>query len=259
MKNESCCNIKETNINSCCGGNDFIVTDQSKIDNPKNPKKIIDLSFLKKLEDKAKDLGVIDIGYGKVPKNITINNSNLKFFNTIVLTMPIGMDIINAGFNAQKLNNKLYEKFGNATYDISDDLRDNGFETQVAHPKEDLLDLAILAEEAGIGYKGKSGLIINPNLGPRLKIAAILTSIENLPFNLDNNHKWIQEYCKKCSSCIKNCPKNALFENEDLTIADLNDSTCIGCTQGCTICIETCPFYLKGYSNMKNVYDKIKG
>lgn len=261
MKNQSCCRTEEQIEDPTCGcGENFNVSEPSQIQNPLNPKKNISDSFLKDLEEKAKSLGIINIAYFKVPKNITYKGKSLEFFNAIVITMPIGMDIINedAGLKAQKLNDKLYEKFGKATYTLSDELRKSGFGTQVAHPKENLIDLAKLGEKSGIGYKGKSGLIITPELGSRLKIGAILTSIENLPFNNENNHEWVQDYCKKCNSCLKNCPKNALSEDNDSIIYNLNDSLCIGCSQGCTICIKTCPFYLKGYSSIKKTYNKMK-
>ncbi len=32
---------------------------------------------------------------------------------------------------------------------------------------------------------------------------------------------------------------------------------CIGCSQGCTYCIEACPFNEKGYEHVKNKFDKM--
>lgn len=52
-----------------------------------------------------------------------------------------------AGDKAQAFNNELYESFGNITYEISDYLRSNGFETMVAHPKEETIDFIWLKKQ----------------------------------------------------------------------------------------------------------------
>lgn len=240
--------------NGCCCGNGSEVNDHSRVKNPENPRKEIEEEFLKYLENQARDLDITDIGYAKIPDHVFENNESLKYSNAIVFLMPMGMDIINTdpSLEAKKLNDKLYSKFGRATYEISDKLREKDFQTQVAHPKEDLIDLTRLAQEAGLGYTGKNGLLIAPALGSRLKISAILTSIENLPFSQNNEHEWVRQYCKRCIKCIKGCSEEALIEKESsLEKAQLITEKCIGCSQGCTVCIESCAFYQEGYELIK--------
>jgi len=244
-----------------CGCGSVIRPDQSKTDNPQNPKKEIENDLLKKLEKKSKKFGIKSIGYAKIPENILNENNDLKYPNGIVLTFPIDMDIIDEipGERAQELNNKLYEKFGNITYELSDYLRGVGFATQVIHPEGGLIDLSRLGEVAGLGYIGKNGLLITPELGPRLKVSAILSSIENLPIFKKNPHKWVKNYCERCGKCIKGCPEDALIENNDnLAKADIIDEKCIGCSQGCTYCIESCPFFENGYEWVKGKQMKLE-
>ena len=266
-KNTCCSGIKEDLIEkeieekAGCDCSDFTLVDQSKIGNPKTPKKEINISLLKQLEEKSKKLSITSISYAKTPANVLEKNDDLKYSNAIVLTLPIGMDIIDEipSDKAQELNNELYEKFGNSTYELSDYLRKEGFATQVAHPKEELTDLSSLGQEANLGYIGKNGLLITPELGPRVKISAILTTIENLPYSDKNSHEWIKNYCNRCSKCIKNCPQEALIENEDkLAKAKLIDEKCIGCSQGCTYCIESCPFFVNGYDWVKEKQVKLE-
>ena len=266
-KDLCCCEAIEERIEksfeeetSCTCGN-FKVPDQSKIKNPKKPKTKINNSILKALEEKSEKLGIISIGYGKIPGDIFNSNDILEYSNAIVLTYPIGMDIVNEipSKTAQERNENLYEKFGKITYELSDYLRKQGFASQVAHPIEGLTDLSKLGQEAGLGYIGKSGLLITPELGPRLKVSAILTTIENLPYSQKNTHKWIKNYCKRCSKCIKRCPEDALIERENkLAKADLIDEKCVGCSQGCTYCIEACPFFEKGYDWVKEKQTKLE-
>ncbi|MGZ7135538.1 MAG: 4Fe-4S binding protein, partial [Methanobacterium sp.] len=108
-------------------------------------------------------------------------------------------------------------------------------------------------------YIGESGLLITPELGPRVKISAIFTSISNLPIKEVNEHAWIPDYCEKCGKCIKACPEKALIEKETCcsTETEFLRKQCIGCSQGCTYCIEDCPFNKKGYEHVKNKFDKM--
>lgn len=265
MNNNSCCNKenlrKSFKGSVCCGvESEFKVTDMSKVEDPINPKKTISNLFLKKIEKEANELGIVNVGYAKVSKEVFENHDNLNYSNAIVFTIPISMNIINkeSSLEAQKLNDNLYKKFGDITYQISDKLRSNGFQTQVAHPKESLIDLTNLAQKAKIGYIGKSGLLISPELGSRLKISAILTSIENLPFSENNSHKWIEKYCNLCNKCIRKCPNEALVEKKDFFKAELIEKECIGCNQGCTLCIENCPFYEIGYNKVKLKLNKFE-
>ena len=268
MTNNPCCGgeeiieklIKEK-AECGCGCGDYKIPDGSKIDNPPKSKKEINSSLLKSLEEESKKLNVTSIGYAKIPEKVFKSDDDLKYPNAIVLTTPIGMDIINEvpSEHTQKLNDELYLKFGNVTYELSDMLRKEGFKTQVAHPGEGLIDLSTLGQDSGLGYFGKNGLLITPELGPRLKISAILTPIENLPFSEKNSHEWIKNYCKRCNKCIKGCPQEALIGNDDeLAKANLIDEKCIGCSHGCTYCIESCPFFENGYDWVKEKQMKLE-
>jgi epoxyqueuosine reductase QueG len=62
-----------------------------------------------------------------------------------------------------------------------------------------------LAQLAGLGNYGKNSLIINPEFGPWLRFAAIVTNAAltaSTPFSLD--------LCEDCEECIKACPAGAL-------------------------------------------------
>jgi Fe-S-cluster-containing dehydrogenase component len=175
--------------------------------------------------------------------------------------MEMGKDIIETppGEDAKDLNDTAYVKLGILTTKLSDYLRKNGFSTEIAHPYGGLVNFSALGQEAGIGYIGESGLLISPELGPRQKISAIFTSISNLPLSEENEHDWIPYYCDKCGKCVKACPEKALIEKETCcgTEIELIQKNCIGCSQGCTYCIEACPFEEKGYEHVKNKFDKM--
>ncbi|MDG3546740.1 arsenite methyltransferase [Methanobacterium formicicum] len=251
--------IEENDECSCGCGGEF--PDESLVENPKEPVNTVNNSFLEDFEKFARAMGIVNIGYTRVNPEL-VNTEEPIYTNAIVLTLEMGEDIIETppGSKAQELNDATYKKMGNITYALSDFIRSQGFATQVAHPYGSMLNFSPLGQEAGLGWIGQSGLLITPELGPRQKISAILTSIENLPVKTHNAHSWIPEYCEKCGKCIRACPEKALIErkiccgNKEI---EFIQARCIGCTQGCTYCIESCPFDEKGYAHVKDIFDRI--
>ncbi|MGB9977756.1 4Fe-4S binding protein [Methanobacterium sp.] len=247
-----------------CACGDVKRPDESLITNPDKPKIIAENNFIKEFENYAHLLGIKIIGYTLLTSDLMIEDKFIQYPNTIVLAMKMDKEVINAtpGAEAKKLNDLLYEKFGKLTYKLSDYLRENGFATEVAHPDSGLVNFSPLAEKAGLGFIGKSGLLITPELGPRLKISAIFVSITNLPLkdNSDNEYSWIPDYCDKCGKCAKSCPENALIQRKTCfggKEMEFVQRLCIGCNQGCAYCIANCPFYKKGYQHVKNKFDKM--
>lgn len=208
----------------------------------------VDNEFFKAFENKAKDLGIFKVGYTKIEiKNI---NQEIIYENVIILAIEMDEKIIKTspGEVAKNLNKKFYDKFRKITEGLSEYLKAEGFKTQIAYPNEKFLDLPFLGQKAGLGYVGKSGLLITPEFGSKIKLSGILTSINSPIFTkIINDHKWIEEQCKDCDECIESCESEALTIKEEDYIAELLGSKCIGSEEGCTFCIEKCPFNEKGY------------
>jgi ferredoxin len=62
-----------------------------------------------------------------------------------------------------------------------------------------------LAQLAGFGNYGKNSLIINPEFGPWLRFAAVVTNAELKP-----STPFSQDLCGDCEECLKACPAGAL-------------------------------------------------
>jgi len=61
------------------------------------------------------------------------------------------------------------------------------------------------ATRAGLGWIGKSSLLITPQYGPRLRLASILT---NAPFKV--GRPITEDRCGKCRLCTDVCPSKAI-------------------------------------------------
>lgn len=243
-----------------CGCDEY--PDTSFVDNPNNPEFMASPDFFEEFEKHAHSVGVKSIGYTKLTPELLIKDKFIQYPYAIVLTMELNKEITETepDEEAYRLNNAFYKYFGEITYQLSDYLRKNGFATEVAHPFEGIVNYSLLAQNAGLGYIGKSGLLITPELGPRQKISAIFVSIANLPFKENNEHSWILDYCDKCSKCIKSCPENAFIERKTCyggKETEFVQRLCIGCIKGCAHCINACPFDQKGYVHVKNRFDKM--
>ncbi|MCE7700216.1 MAG: hypothetical protein K8E24_015765, partial [Methanobacterium paludis] len=180
-------------VGCCCGGEH---PDESTINNPDEAKIQVEDNFINKFENYARSIGITSVGYTQISSELIIEDKPIIYPNTIVLTMEMSEDILKTppGPEAQKLNDLAYKKLGNMTYKLSDYLRENGFSTQVAHPYGSWVNFSALGQNAGMGFIGKSGLLITSQLGPRQKISAIFTSITNLPIKEHQDHSWIAEY-----------------------------------------------------------------
>jgi epoxyqueuosine reductase QueG len=79
-------------------------------------------------------------------------------------------------------------------------LQENGYSFSCATPR-----LKLAAYEAGLGVYGRSGIILHPVLGSRLRLGGILTDAVLEP----DGHLTGFEPCRDCDECIQMCPAKA--------------------------------------------------
>jgi len=106
---------------------------------------------------------------------------------------------------------------------------------------------------AGLGWQGKSLLLVNPHCGPRIRLATILT---DAPLKIDGP---IKNRCGECNLCREACPAGAIKgvgtkDNYKSREEALYFSRCVDKLVGefsklpnvdapiCGICIKVCPF-----------------
>lgn len=221
-------------------------------DNPENPETMAKNGFKEEFESYASSIGIDKVAYNQVPAEFVFQDRKLTYENAIILVMEMDKTAIDnaPSSQTQEMGVVTYDELGKATNLLTDYLRENGVAAQASHPAGGFVVYPALAQKAGLGWKGRHGLLITPEFGPRQRISAIFTSINNLPDNGSNSHSWIANFCEKCGKCIKSCPGNAITEEFD---ANGRARTVISkeACHGCTICMKECSFNKREYNQIK--------
>ncbi len=109
-----------------------------------------------------------------------------------------------------------------------------------------------VARLAGIGWQGKSLLIVSPQYGPRIRLATLLT---DMPLTSDAP---LKNRCGTCKECAEACPASAIknVRTTDRYLSReqaLHFSRCVQQTAAfktrpgigamiCGVCVKVCPF-----------------
>jgi len=97
-----------------------------------------------------------------------------------------------------------------------------------------------IAYLAGLGWRGRSGLSVNPQYGSQVRYVTILTN-----YPLTTNHP-LESSCGECKNCLPVCPAGAIGENsfslekcyEKLKEFRKNEKIS---QHICGICVKVCP------------------
>ena len=100
----------------------------------------------------------------------------------------------------------------------------------------------LAAHLSGLGWIGKSCLLITPEFGPRVRFVTILT---DAPLRAG---KSLDKKCGKCERCIEACPVQALkgieFRPDEPVETRFDTRKCeqYRSTNPCGLCVAACPF-----------------
>ncbi len=108
----------------------------------------------------------------------------------------------------------------------------------------------LVARDAGLGELGRMGLLMTPNLGPRVRIGVVTT---NMPLVVDkplHDYSFI-DFCIQCKKCADVCPSKAI-SFEDVQEVDgvkrwqINQELCFNYWSiigtDCGRCVAVCPY-----------------
>lgn len=233
-------------------------------ENPTNPKTRAEGGFIQEIESFVLGAGASSIGYTRLPARWVFQKKAISYGNAILLSMEMDKDGIDSApsLACERTVMEIYRDLGQIANNLAALLRLNGYGAHAGHPLMGLALYPPLAQMAGLGWIGLNGIIITPEHGPRVRLAAVFTSIENLPFSESNPHGWVAEYCQGCKVCIKKCPPKALYQTPidhgNGQITYVNNELCFpyfSDQYGCSVCITVCPFNNVPYDTLKEKYE----
>lgn len=243
-------------------------TRRSVLDLERNPtagKVQIDATTLDELRLFARSVGADEIGFTPVPQEWVFQDTAIRYTQAIVLVMEMDkerMDLAPSRDTAVMVH-ETYNQLGKVSNKIADWLRERGYAAHAGHPLGGMALYPPMAQAAGLGWLGTSGLVITPRFGPRVRLAAVFTEIENLPLYEGDEHAWVLEFCESCQRCIRDCPPAAFYDepihHDNGLVTVLDNGKCFPyfvTYHGCSICIKVCPFNQTSYDTLKQRFAK---
>jgi ferredoxin len=108
----------------------------------------------------------------------------------------------------------------------------------------------LVTRDAGLGEIGRMGLLMTPNLGPRVRLGVVTTDADLIPDGRNLNPTVI-DFCNICKKCAVNCPSKSISFDERRAIDgalrwQIDSNTCfhywnvIG--TDCGRCMAVCPY-----------------
>jgi ferredoxin len=108
----------------------------------------------------------------------------------------------------------------------------------------------LVARDAGLGEIGRMGLLMTPDLGPRVRLAVVTTDLPLVP-NERRRDTTMIDFCAHCRKCADVCPSDAIplgdrVEIDGVRRWQIDSEACftLWCTIGtdCARCMKACPY-----------------
>lgn len=192
------------------------------------------------------------VGFGKIPEDIKPLEIGENLPRAIVFGYPLSKSVLDTIKDRPTLIYKHHYKTVNwildqTAYHLVRFIEEKG-KRAIAIPASQTVDWETqkghishkkLAKEAGLGFIGRSGLLIHPIFGAQVRYVSILTDLNFEPDQISNAD------CGACRKCIEACPANAITaDSVDLSccLAQLKEFSKIrGIGQYiCGICVKVC-------------------
>ena len=143
-----------------------------------------------------------------------------------------------------------YLNSGMMAVQVAEFIRKMGFPAQSHIDANYEVVCPLVARDAGLGELGRMGLLLTPELGPRVRIAVVTT---DFPLEIGKNadYRSIIDFCTICKKCADTCPAQAISEDDMVNISGtmrwqisqekcFNYWTKIG--TDCGRCVSVCPY-----------------
>jgi len=133
---------------------------------------------------------------------------------------------------------------------LAEFIRDLGYPARAHIDANYKLICPLVARDAGLGEIGRLGLLMTPEIGPRVRIAVVTTDMPLKP-DKSNPDPTVIDYCRSCRKCAEICPVQAIPYGPEKLIDgvrrwQINSESCytFWCIAGtdCGKCVIVCPY-----------------
>ncbi|MFC2028661.1 4Fe-4S dicluster domain-containing protein [Chloroflexota bacterium] len=143
-----------------------------------------------------------------------------------------------------------YVNAGNIAVQLAEFIKEIGYPARAHIDGNYRVVCPLVARDAGLGEVGRMGLLMTPELGPRVRLAVVTTDIPLVTDHRERDHTVI-DFCNRCTKCAVNCPGKAIPFGERIEIEGvkrwrIDSEACFTywCTAGtdCGRCMRVCPY-----------------
>ncbi|MFX1276087.1 MAG: hypothetical protein ACFFBP_04295 [Promethearchaeota archaeon] len=229
----------------------FQLARKTKYGNENNVKTGVPGGFWEDFKEKAHGLGIDLVGYSPVLEDFIFYNLKVFGKNAVILGMEMKWSEIkkSPSVDTEIECFRVYKELGDITIELAEFLKEQGYKSEAHHPFGGKLLFPPHVVASGLGIIGRNGIVITPEFGPRQRWSMITTDAIIPKFD-HKNLNYMEEYCKSCGSCIKNCKGGAAFEEPiekikgSKVITRIERSKCIQSileNNYCSVCLKICP------------------
>jgi len=222
------------------------------------------VEFTKEVKDTALKFGASLVGICKLNRKwLYMINRHGKpihipkdYTHAIVMAIEMNDDIFNSpDWSAVTSGGISYSQMAFLSASVAQFIRHLGYKA-ISSGNDTALNIP-LAIDAGLGELGRSGMLITPELGSKVRICKVFTDI---PLIVDKQVDFsLQDYCRKCKLCIEACEVSAIscdiepsYEIKSVSnnpgikrwVVDVEKCYMFWLENGggCSNCIAACPF-----------------
>jgi ferredoxin len=143
-----------------------------------------------------------------------------------------------------------YLNSGATAVQLAEFIRRLGYSTRAHIDGSYRVVCPLVARDAGLGEIGRMGLLMTPELGPRVRLAVVTTDLPLVVDDRKQDHTMI-DFCIQCKKCADVCPSNAISFEDRVAIDgalrwQIDSEACftLWCKIGtdCARCMSACPY-----------------